>query len=41
MLTRLVTPSKLLYVVNKCYFLNRTVCVVLLSLFEVLLDVDV
>lgn len=41
MLTRLFTPLKLLYVVNKCYFLARTVCVVLLSLLEVLFDVDV
>jgi len=41
MLTRIVTPLKLLYVVNKCYFLARTVCVVLLSLLAILLDVDV
>lgn len=41
MLTRFVTPLKLLYVVNKCYFLARTVCVVLLSLLAVLFCVDV
>lgn len=41
MLTRLVTPLKLPYVVNKCYFLDRTVCVVLLSLLAVHFDVDV
>lgn len=41
MLTRLVTPLELLYVVNKFYFLARTVGVVLLSLLTVLFDVDV
>lgn len=41
MFTRLVTPFKRLYVVNKCYFLAREVCVVLLSLLAILFDVDI
>jgi hypothetical protein len=40
MLTRLLTPLKLLYVINKCSFLARNVCVVL-NILTVLFDVDV